>query len=45
MKKYVKPSVQMIARNELDIIRTSELLFPIIPLTGNYTDNPEAEEV
>ena len=45
MKKYVKPSVQMISRNDLDIICTSELLFPIIPLTGKYTDNPEAEEV
>ena len=45
MKKYVKPSAQMIARNELDIIRTSELLFPIIPLTGKHTEDPEAEEV
>ena len=43
MKKYVKPSVQMIARNELDIIRTSELLFPIIPLSGTVIVSEEEE--
>ena len=43
MKKYVKPSVQMISRNDLDIICTSELLFPIIPLSGNVILSEEEE--
>lgn len=44
MRKYEAPKIQMISRNDLDIIRTSELLFPIIPLTGNTIVN-ENEEV
>ena len=43
MKKYVKPSVQMISRNDLDIICTSELLFPIIPLSGTIIVSEEEE--
>ncbi len=44
MKKYVTPSVQVISRNDLDIICTSELLFPIIPLSGKIAASAEEEE-
>lgn len=43
MRKYETPKIQMISRNDLDIICTSELLFPIIPLSGNTIVNEEEE--
>ena len=42
MRKYETPKIQMISRNDLDIICASELLFPIIPLMSGT--NPENEE-
>ena len=39
MKKYVAPVVQVIVRNDLDIICTSQI-FPVIPLS----DENEAAE-
>ena len=42
MRKYEAPKMQMISRNDLDIICASELLFPIIPLMGG--NNPANEE-
>ena len=43
MKKYESPKVLVISRNDLDIICTSELLFPIIPLSGNTIVNTEED--
>ena len=42
MRKYETPKIQMISRNDLDIICISELLFPIIPLS-NVIANEEEE--
>ena len=44
MKKYVMPEIQVISRNDLDIICASELLFPIIPLSGKVVASAEEEE-
>ena len=38
MKKYVSPKANVISRNDLDIICTSDLMFPIIPL-GEIDEN------
>ena len=32
MKTYEAPKAQLIVRNDLDVICTSDLLFPIIPM-------------
>lgn len=43
MKKYEMPKAQMISRNDLDIICTSSLILPIIPLFNESDENPENE--
>ena len=45
MKKYVKPSVQVISRNDLDIICTSTgIVYPVIPLSINDLHSAEEED-
>lgn len=44
MKKYEAPKVRVISRNDFDIICTSELVFPAIPL-GNMEDENEIDNV
>ncbi len=44
MRKYETPKIQMISRNDLDIICASELLFPIIPLMGGNSSAVNEEQ-
>ena len=38
MKKYVSPKANVISHNDLDIICTSELMFPMVPL-GEFDED------